>query len=117
MKVLSWEPKDMVYEEQYNVLTRRLFPWSGVPDESFGGAWIALAGNESSTPHAHDEYEIFFIVEGEGTMLINDEEKKVHLGDTIFIPSFHQHSLTNDCSERLLFLSIWWGGSISYQPG
>jgi mannose-6-phosphate isomerase-like protein (cupin superfamily) len=110
MHVQTWGPKDLVFEEQYNVWGKRLFPWSGVPEPEWGGAWVAVDAGTTSTAHSHDENEMFFIVEGRGTLRIDGEARAVGPGDTIFIPPFNEHALTNEGEDRLLFLTIWWGG-------
>ena len=42
---------------------------------------------------------------------MRDERRRVSAGDTIFITPFGEHALTNDRDERLVFLTIWWGGA------
>ncbi|OKK03482.1 MULTISPECIES: cupin domain-containing protein [unclassified Streptomyces] len=111
MHAFSWTPDDMVFEAEYNVAGRRLFPWPGVPEPFWGGAWVSVPEGETSTSHNHDENEMFFIFEGTGVMRIGDEERRVSKGDTIFITPFKDHTLTNDTDKPLIFLTIWWGGA------
>jgi mannose-6-phosphate isomerase-like protein (cupin superfamily) len=106
--VLSWTDDDLVFEPDYNVLGKRLFPWSGVDQPGWEGAWVVLQPHAVSTPHAHGENEVFFIVEGTGTMRIDDEVRKVGFGDTIFIKCESEHELTNDGDGRLVYVSVWW---------
>jgi mannose-6-phosphate isomerase-like protein (cupin superfamily) len=108
--VKSWGPPDLVAEPAYNTAAVRIFPWAGVPEPAWGGAWVAVDPGETVTPHAHDEKEMFFIVEGTGVMRIGAEQREVGFGDTIFITPDVQHDLTNTGDSRLLFLGIWWDG-------
>jgi len=55
---------------------------------------------------------MFFIVRGEGELRLGGETRRVGPGDTIFITPFEEHSLTNDGDDRLVFLTIWWGGAV-----
>jgi mannose-6-phosphate isomerase-like protein (cupin superfamily) len=110
MQVMSWTQDEMMFEEEYNVWGKRLFPWEGVPEPAWGGAWLAVDPEATSTPHGHDECEMFFIVQGQGVMDVDGDRRVVGPGDTIFIPPFSVHSLTNLGDERLLFTTVWWGG-------
>ncbi|MDQ3824064.1 MAG: cupin domain-containing protein [Actinomycetota bacterium] len=110
MLVRREEQDRFSFEEQYNVWGRRLFPWDGVPEPEWGGAWVAVDPHTTSAPHDHDENELFFILEGRGSMRIDGEVRPVKPGDMVFIPPFHEHALTNEGDTRLLFLTIWWGG-------
>ncbi len=111
MNIFSWTSEDMEFEAAYNVRGRRIFPFPGVTEPAWGGAWVEVPEGETSTAHHHDENEMFFIVEGGGEMRIGDETRRVGPGDTIFIPRFAEHDLTNDSDSRLLFLTVWWGGA------
>ncbi len=112
MHIFHTSPEDMLFEEAYNVSGRRIFPWSEAVQEPFwGGAWVDVAPGVTSTAHAHDEKEMFFITEGSGVMRIGEEERRVNAGDTVFITPFIDHDLTNDGTTRLRFITIWWGGS------
>lgn len=112
MHIFTTSPEDMTFEKQYNVAGRRIFPWAeAVPEPFWGGAWIDVEPGETSAAHSHDENEMFFIVEGSGIMRQNDDKRRVSAGDTVFITPFADHDLTNDQSERLRFITIWWGGA------
>ena len=48
------------------------------------------------TPHHHEVIEeIYYVIEGEGVMKIDGEEREVGAGDAIYIPRFAGHTLTN----------------------
>jgi mannose-6-phosphate isomerase-like protein (cupin superfamily) len=111
VKLKSWGLADLKPEPAYNTTAVRIFPWDGVPEPVWGGAWVAVEPGETVTPHSHDEKEIFFIVRGSGVMRIGTDERQVGFGDTIYITPDVKHDLTNTGTEQLLFLSIWWDGS------
>ena len=111
MYIKSLTPEDLKPEPAYNTTAARFFPWAGVPDPAWGGAWCAVSPGQAVTAHLHDEKEIFFIVEGTGEMRIGDSTRAVSFGDTIFITPDVEHDLTNTGPGRLLFISIWWDGT------
>lgn len=111
MHLKSTTPADLKPEPAFNTTAARFFPWDGVPEPSWGGAWIAVAPGEAVTAHQHDEKEIFFIVEGTGVMRIGDDKREVGFGDTIFVTPDVEHDLTNTGEGRLLFISVWWDGT------
>ncbi|MEW2412140.1 cupin domain-containing protein [Streptomyces sp. NPDC046866] len=112
MHIFTAHEDDMVFEEAYNVSGRRIFPWpEAVEEPDWGGAWVDVAPGATSTPHDHDENEMFFIVEGSGVMRIGGETRRVRAGETVFITPHQDHDLTNDGEGRLRFVTIWWGGS------
>lgn len=71
-----------------------------------------------SSPHAHDDQEVFLIEQGTGVITINGEQNSVAAGDLIVIPSNYTHTLKNtSASEPLLFYSIsWLGPKIPHVP-
>jgi len=56
-------------------------------------------------PHHHQTEQCYMIIEGRGVMKIGDESAEVKTGDTIFIPSNSVHSLINDGTTILKYLS------------
>ena len=55
--------------------------------------------------HKHDPEQCYFIVEGTGTMTVEDETAKVGPGDCIFVPSGDLHGLSNDGGTVLRYFS------------
>jgi mannose-6-phosphate isomerase-like protein (cupin superfamily) len=108
MDVIGWAETNLVFEPDYNVLGRRLFPWPGVESPGWEGAWVVLPAGEVSTAHSHDEAEVFFVVSGTGRLTIDAETRTVSAGDTVFIAPGSSHELVNDGPERVVYISIWW---------
>lgn len=98
----------LAFEEKYNTYAARFFPFPGVPEPEWGGAWVAIAPGQTSTAHAHKEKEMFFIVSGSGLFRLGDEERAVAAGDTVYVTPEVDHDLTNPGTGRLVFLDVWW---------
>ena len=58
--------------------------------------------------HAHPTAEIYLVLEGEGIVIINDEEAPVRAGDVIEIPRNAAHTMENRSGRPLTWLAIWW---------
>ncbi len=56
-------------------------------------------------PHHHKTEQCYVILEGQGVMVVDGEQADVRSGDTIFIPSNSVHSLVNDGTTILKYLS------------
>jgi len=64
-----------------------------------------LPPGRSTTPHRHKKTEeIYYILEGRGSMRVGDEIKPVGPGDAIAIPPGSLHQITNTSTEILKFL-------------
>ena len=50
--------------------------------------------------------EVYYILQGTGTMTVGEETRPVKSGDAIFIPLDHTHSLTNDGTESMKLLLV-----------
>lgn len=68
-------------------------------------AEATLPAGARTTPHKHvATEEIYFILEGEGEMQIDDDQRKVVPGDAIAIPPGSVHQIANSGSGLLRFL-------------
>ncbi len=54
--------------------------------------------------HNHPPEQIYYILEGEGLMTVNQEQAHVEPGDCICIPSMVDHGLTNTGKSILRYL-------------
>ncbi len=71
--------------------------------QSLAEARIARGGK--TTPHFHPlAEEIYYILTGQGRMIIADESRDVGPGDAIAIPPGAVHQIINTGSEELKFL-------------
>ena len=59
-----------------------------------------------SPQHSHPWPHINYIVEGEGTLLSNGEEKPITKGSVAYISPDEVHQFKNSGSEKLVFICI-----------
>jgi mannose-6-phosphate isomerase-like protein (cupin superfamily) len=108
MLVFDLDKEPWAEEQSFNTLSRRLFPWDNLRENHWGGSWVKVRPGETTTPHAHDEKEMYFVVEGTGYFTHGAERVEARPGTTaIMTPGVH-HSLTNTGTGELLFLAVWW---------
>jgi mannose-6-phosphate isomerase-like protein (cupin superfamily) len=55
--------------------------------------------------HAHEPEQMYYVLEGQGLMMVDGEERTVQAGDCIFFPSFAEHGLKNTGEGVLRYLS------------
>lgn len=68
--------------------------------------WVECAPGSQQPSHSHpDSEQVYVIVSGRGTMLVDDASREVGPGDTIFIPPGSRHAIRNDSGEQLVFAS------------
>ena len=46
----------------------------------------------STTGHAHDEEEVYYVISGEGVMVVGDDEFPVKAGDALYVPPGEFHT-------------------------
>lgn len=72
--------------------------------------YVSLAKLQPSLsyePHEHQDHEeIYYIVNGTGSIKIGDETSRFRDGDVIYIPEKTMHSITNDGEEMVEFLAF-----------
>lgn len=57
--------------------------------------------------HTHDtNSEIIYVISGKGTVLYDESEENVELGNCHYCKKGHGHSLINNSSEDLLFFAV-----------
>ena len=66
----------------------------------------SLAPGKTIETHIDPYEEIYYILEGEGVMMVGDDERRVKKGDAIWIPMGEKHSLVNDTNENTGFLVV-----------
>jgi len=58
------------------------------------------------SPHRHEEEEVFFILEGEGRVVVDDKEFKLSAMSAVFIPPGSLHGIENIGDKPLKYLVI-----------
>jgi mannose-6-phosphate isomerase-like protein (cupin superfamily) len=101
--------RDSIEKYEYGCDLRRIYPWDGVASPVWGTAIASVRPGECTHPHAHNEFETFFVLSGKGHMFIENESEELVAGDVVFIPKEKLHRFANLSQEEpLVFLSIWW---------
>jgi quercetin dioxygenase-like cupin family protein len=57
-------------------------------------------------PHVDPYEEIYYVLEGQAVMLVEDEKRRVWRADAIWIPHDSVHGLENDSDEECMILII-----------
>ena len=65
-----------------------------------------LKPGEASLPHKLRSSEVYYILEGEGIMFINDESSRIASGHTIYVPPNAIQHVRNTGANDLKFLCI-----------
>ncbi len=82
---------------------------SPIQIKEFSMGFVVLEPNGGQVPwHNHEQEEIYFIVEGEGEMCLGEERQTVSTGQTVFIPSWVFHQLTNT-SDTPMYMVYCYG--------
>lgn len=69
-------------------------------------AHAAVAVGCTSTPHALKTSEVYYILDGQGTMHIDEESRSVKPGDAIYIPPNSRQYISNTGNIPLTFICI-----------
>jgi len=88
------------------VLRQLLHPDKATLDIRYSLAYAVLHPGKASQPHRLKTSEVYYILEGEGIMHINDESEKVHVGQVIYIPPHAKQWIENIGTSDLTFLCI-----------
>ena len=74
---------------------------------------VEMQPNGFQHVHSHEPEQMYYILEGTGTLTIDNEEMQVQQGDCVYIPSNSKHGLTNTGNKVLKYLSA---ASPSFTP-
>ncbi|MBZ0299613.1 MAG: cupin domain-containing protein, partial [Anaerolineae bacterium] len=70
-------------------------------------AHITLPPGKASLRHYHPVVEeSYFILSGQGRIVVDGEQQRVASGDAIAIPVSTVHQIVNDGAEDLVFLAV-----------
>jgi mannose-6-phosphate isomerase-like protein (cupin superfamily) len=73
---------------------------------SYSLAHAVVRPGQTAIPHKLKTSEVYYILEGEGIMHINDEAKDVHPGQAVYIPPNSRQFISNTGKSDLVFLCI-----------
>lgn len=66
-------------------------------------------GQRPSYQYHHKRTETWTLVQGEGTLLLDDSTLTLKKGDTVFIPKLSKHRMQNTGQEDLVFIEVQLG--------
>ena len=69
-------------------------------------AHAVVKPGQTTTPHILKTSEVYYIMEGDGIMHINNMIEKVHSGAAIYIPPHSRQYIQNTGKKDLIFLCI-----------
>ena len=69
-------------------------------------AHVNLSRGKSTLPHIMKTSEVYYILEGNGSLYVNDEIEDVKVGDVVFVLSGSKQHIQNTGSKDLKFLCI-----------
>jgi len=69
-------------------------------------AHAMVPAGKTTTPHRLTTSEVYFIIQGQGQMHIDDEISKVTVSDTVYIPPHAVQYITNTGAHELTFICI-----------
>lgn len=88
------------------ILRELLHPYKEDLKINYSLAHAVVKLGESSLPHKLKTSEVYYIIEGEGIMYIDDEKAEVSAGYAIYIPPDSKQYIKNTGSSDLKFLCI-----------
>jgi mannose-6-phosphate isomerase-like protein (cupin superfamily) len=87
-------------------LKELLSPLQDKVDIGYSLALAKVLMGETSLDHQLKSSEVYYILQGEGKMYLNDKVEKVSSGQLIYIPPHAQQKIKNTGSRDLIFLCI-----------
>ena len=92
--------------KNFNILMHEIKAAENLGD--IGISWAKVLPGEISTPHQHNEKEIFVITGGSGILRNGQTSESIEAGDVIYFNHFETHSVHNTGNEDLVFADIYW---------
>lgn len=94
-------------QHEYELDAKRLLPWD-VINAPFEGAWCVVRPRTTSTPHQHDESELFIVISGIADVFVDMVPHSVRKGDLVSIPVGKEHYISNQSDEDFHMYTIFW---------
>ena len=89
-----------------SILRELLHPDKADLSIKYSLAHAIIRPGQTSIPHRLKTSEVYYILEGEGLMHINDEIERVHNGHAVYIPPNSTQFFQNTGRKDLIFLCI-----------
>ena len=86
---------------------RQIFhPHNTLNGISFSLAHSIILPGKSSKPHKMKSAEVYFVLEGKGTIHVDDEIKEIHQNESVYVPPMSRQFLDNTGNMDLRVLCI-----------
>lgn len=103
---LPWQPKLAIRGGAGPAMSADYFGM-GAMDGVLGAGRTMLEPGSSIGEHPHPNTdELYLILEGHGTGILDGERFPVAPGDLFILKAGHSHGLVNDSTERLVFFGL-----------
>ncbi|MEM7790259.1 MAG: cupin domain-containing protein [Verrucomicrobiota bacterium] len=89
------------YEAADRAIAREIASPRNSKAERMSIAEIVIPAGVAVIPHHHLMEEVYHIVEGEGTMMVEDETAIIRKGQSVIIAPHEWHSITNHTDKEL----------------
>ena len=66
---------------------------------------VEMEPDGTQRPHSHEQEQVYFVLDGKGTMTVGEESGPVCPGDCVHIPSGTLHGLKNSGGSMLRYFS------------
>ena len=94
------------FKREFGVELNRLI---ALDEYKFGSSVVVVKPGNQTDPHSHDTLdELFYIIEGQASLLLNNHESIVNKGDYAYIPAGMMHTIKPTGSSELKFITIAW---------
>lgn len=106
MFIRDWQKCEEFIAGDNTILRELLHPVKADLKLRYSLAHATVKPKESSRPHRLKTSEVYYILEGEGAMYIDDESANVHPGQAVYIPPGARQYIHNPGDSDLIFLCI-----------
>jgi quercetin dioxygenase-like cupin family protein len=88
-----------------------------IASENLVAELVCYEPGQATAPHLHPRQdEIFHVIEGGGTILVDENEVPVSAGSVVFVPAGSRHGIRADAGIRLALMFVKGPGAAA-QPG
>jgi mannose-6-phosphate isomerase-like protein (cupin superfamily) len=92
------------------VLSEADFARSAVAGAPFKSARFTLPAGHRTPPDTHEESEVWYVVSGAGSIVVDGVRHPVATGDMTGFGPLMTHQAVADAGSDLVVLSMWWDG-------
>ncbi len=106
MLIIDLQDCQEIIAGDHTILRELLHPNKGEVNIRYSLAHATLKPGETSRPHTIKTSEVYYILEGEGVMHVEDGSARVSPGQSIYIPPNSRQFVENTGNFDLKFLCI-----------